>query len=303
MHQLASHSLGTLEIIHQFDDFLGSIRTVADIGCGDGGDTIWWATLTNFEESPKPYNFKVFAVDKDSSKLSQIPDLPNIIKINRDFTEPHIFPTDIDFMWAHDCLQFSHNPLETLRFWNESMTVNGMLILSVPQHSGVEFNKYYSRTYSNCYYHYTPTMLLYMLAVNGFDCRDAYLLKKFQDPWINIAVYKTDQASLDPKTTTWFDLIDKNLLHPSIVDSINKHGCLRQEEVVMPWLDRENYFIDYVSVWTEPFPNMPPAEKEGVFNTTIPSIETTLIQKGKAVKTTPLLKPIGVMRPPRKKND
>jgi len=90
------------------------------------------------------------------------------------------------------------------------MTVNGMLILSVPQHSGVEFNKYYSRTYSNCYYHYTPTMLLYMLAVNGFDCRDAYLLKKFQDPWINIAVYKTDQASLDPKTTTWFDLIDKN---------------------------------------------------------------------------------------------
>ena len=297
---MASHSLGTLEILHQFDDFLESIHTVADVGCGTGEDITWWATLKKFEDPPKPYNFNCFAVDIDGSKLAQIPDLKNINKVNRDFSEEYLFPVSIDFMWAHDSLQYSTNPLLTLRRWNEAMTVNGMMILSVPQHSGVEFNKYYSRTYSNCYYHYTPTMLLYMLAVNGFDCRDAYLLKKFQDPWINIAVYKTDIAPMDPAKTTWYDLVETNLLHPSIVTSVNKHGCLRQEEVVMPWLDRENYFIDYVSVWSEPFPDMPPAEKEGVFNISIPSKETTLLQRATAVKTTPLLKPIGVMRPPKK---
>ena len=86
-----------------------------------------------------------------------------------------------------------------------------------------------------------------MLAVNGFDCCDAYLLKKFQEPWINIVVYKSDIPPMDPNTTTWFDLIEKGLLHPSIVNSLNANGHLKQEEIIMPWLDKELYFIDYVS--------------------------------------------------------
>ena len=52
-----------------------------------------------------------------------------------------------------------------------------------------------------------------------------------------MAVYKSDVAPMDPTITTWFDLIDKNLLHPSIVNSINSNGFLKQEEIVMPSIE------------------------------------------------------------------
>lgn len=221
------------------------------MGCGASEDVNWWATLMNNDEPPEPYNFACHAVDIDGSKLAQIPNLKNIHKYNEKFDADNLFPVPVDFIFAYDCLQYSTNPLYTLSKWNSYMNVNGMLLLSVPQHTGIEYGRQYSVGYSGCYYHYTPISLIYMLAVNGFDCRDAYLLKRFEDPWINIAVYKTDIAPMDPATTSWFDLIDKNLLHPSIVDSLNSNGFLKQEEIVMPWLNKELYFIDYVSQMME----------------------------------------------------
>jgi len=296
---LARHSLHILETIRQYDTFLESLKNVADMGCGTGEDTVWWATLENYNDPPEPYNFNTFAVDRDGSKLSAVPDLPNIKKIQRDFTEPHIFPVNIDLMWAHDCLQCSTDPLSTLKNWNDQMTVNGMLLLTIPQHTGIEYSKQFSRGHSGCYYHYTPIMLIYMLAVNGFDCRDAYLLKRFNDPWVHMAVYKTDIAPMDPKTTTWFDLIDKNLLHPSMVSSIMANGYLKQEEIVMPWLDKELYFIDYISQW-EPLRGAPVTvtESTGVFNTTEHSNVHTIFQNNVITTGTQLLKPL----PPTRKS-
>jgi hypothetical protein len=139
-----------------------------------------------------------------------------------------------------------------------------------------------------------------MLAVNGFDCRDAYLLKKFQDPWINMAVYKTDISPMDPLTTTWYDLIDKDLLHPTIVDSINANGFLKQEEICMPWLDKELYFIDYQSKSIE-FPE--PTETVGVFNEITKSDKTTVSQAAPKSKETPALKPLIIKStPPTRKS-
>jgi hypothetical protein len=271
------------------------------MGCGTGEDITWWATLETRDDPPAPYNYNCFAVDRDASKLASVPDLTNINKINRDFTKPTILPVNIDLMWAHDSLQYSVNPLETLRYWNEQMTVNGMLVLSIPQASGVEYNRYYSRTYDGCYHNFTPTSLLYMLAVNGFDCRDAYLLKQFGDPWIHIAVYKSEVKPMDPTITRWIDLIDTNLLHFSIVNSIMKHGHLRQEEIVMPWLDRENYFVDWIPQRTEIPEQAGEPTVTGVFNTTKESTETTIEQAQSTVKESPLLKPVGVMRPPKQR--
>lgn len=257
------HSLSVLEQIQQYDTFLEGIRHIADMGCGSGEDITWWATLMNNNPIPEPYNFNCFAVDKDSSKLAQIPQRKNLHKVNEVFDKPFLFPIQIELMLAHDSLQYSTNPLHTLKMWNSYMKTNGMLIISVPQHTGIEYDRQYSKGYSGCYIHYTPIMLIYMLAVNGFDCRDAYLLKKFQDPWINIVVYKSDVEPMDPDNTTWFDLIDKGLLHPSIVNSLNANGYLKQEEIIMPWLDKELYFIDYVSQRIE----MPVAnETSGIIN-------------------------------------
>jgi hypothetical protein len=84
-----------------------------------------------------------------------------------------------------------------------------------------------------------------------------------------------------------------------VVNSINRHGHLRQEEIVMPWLDRENYFIDYVSTWTEIPKEAGEPSIDGVFNTEIESKEQTVKQGQKTEKTTPVLKPVGITRPPK----
>lgn len=297
------HSLKILNQLREYDSFLDSLKTIADMGCGTGEDINWWATLETRDDPPKPYNYTCFAVDSDDSKLSQIPNLPNIIKRNKDFETANLFSKKIDLMWSHDSLQYSLNPLETLKQWNESMNVNGMLIISVPQHTGVEYNRFYSRSHSGCYYHFTPVNLIYMLAVNGFDCRDAYMLKQFNDPWLQIAVYKSDTKPMSPSTTTWQDLVATGLLNPTVVESITKYGYLRQEDIVYPWLDKENYFVDYVSQQTE----IPEAAGEpvvdGVFNKTVATNDTKLEQAPKATKETKLLKPVKSLRPPKKKYD
>jgi SAM-dependent methyltransferase len=297
------HSLKILNQLREYDSFLDSLKVIADMGCGTGEDIAWWATLETRDDPPKPYNYKCFAVDRDPTKLSQIKKHPNIILWEKDFTNARIFSTKVDLMMSHDSLQYSHNPLDTLKNWNHAMNVNGMLIISVPQHSGVEYNNYYSRSYSGCYYHYTPVSLIYMLAVNGFDCKDAYLLKKFNNPWISMAVYKSEVEPMDPATTSWQDLTDTGLLNSSVVESIRKYGYLRQEDIVYPWLDKENYFVDYVSQQTE----IPKAASEpvidGVFNKTVATNNSKLEQAPKAVKETKLLKPVKSLRPPKKKYD
>ena len=267
------------------------------MGCGTGQDITWWATLETRDDPPAPYNYNCFAVDKDASKLNLIPDLANIRKINKNFNDYPLFPVSIDLMFAHDSLQYSHNPLETLKLWNQSMTVNGMLLLSIPQSNGVEYNRYFARTYDHCYYNFTPGNLIYMLAVNGFDCKDAYLLKRFNDPWINLAVYKSDIEPMDPATTGLFDLIDTGLLNQTVVDSIFRNGFIKQEDIIYPWLDKENYYID----WTSEYTQIPETAVETtvVNSTNDQIIETSgVLQQADAVKiSTPNLKPVGILRP------
>jgi len=294
---LDRHSLKVLNQLREYDSFLDSLRSIADMGCGTGEDITWWATLESRDDPPRPYNYSCYAVDKDPFKLSHVPDLANIFKYKRDFTQ-HCIPQPVDLIWAHDSLQYSHNPLETLRAWNNHLNLNGMLVLCVPQHSGVNDNRYYSQTHSGCYYHYTPTNLIYMLAVNGFDCRDAYLLKQFNDPWIHIAVYKSDIAPMDPAATSLFDLLDTGLLHPTVVNSINKHGYLKQEDILYPWLDKENYYIDYIPQWTE-IPPEAEVRTTGVVNTSVQSADVTFKQAPTKEAKTNLLTPIGVMKPPK----
>lgn len=294
------HSLSILNLLYEYDSFLDSITSVVDMGCGTGEDILWWANLTTRDDPPEPHNYKCYAVDKDASKFSQIPDLANIYKIHADFTDKRVLPINVDFVWAHDSLQFSHNPIETLYNWNQQMNVDAMLVVSIPQHSGVMFNKYYSRSYDYCYHNFTPANLIYMLAVNGFDCRDAYLLKRHNDPWIHMAVYKSKVEPMSPKTTTWIDLAEKNLLHDSLVGCLQKYGHIQQEEILYPWLDKENYFVEYVSQYTE----IPKEAGEPVIIGTPqifhPAESQTIEQAPEVALTTPILKPIGILRPKKR---
>jgi hypothetical protein len=80
-----------------------------------------------------------------------------------------------------------------------------------------------------------------MLAVSGFDCRDAYFYRKQNTPWLYAAVYATNTTL--PENPTWHDLAEKNLINDSIINSVNKYGYAKIEELIVCWLDKENYRI------------------------------------------------------------
>lgn len=80
-----------------------------------------------------------------------------------------------------------------------------------------------------------------MLAVNGFDCRDAYFYRNPSTAWISAAVYKSEVGPMDPKTTTWNTLVDLNLVNDSVRESINRYNYVRQEDIITTWLDRDFY--------------------------------------------------------------
>jgi len=159
--------------------------------------------------------------------------------------EQRLIPRDIDFIWCHDAFQYIINPLETLRVWNQNMSRDGMLLLSVPQHQSHEYNRPVTRSYNGCYYHYNACNLMYMLAVNGFDCRDCYISKDINDPWLSIAVYKSHVEPMDPATTSWHDLALAGLLNDSVVASLTQYGHVRQEDMIFKWFDKDwNYVRD-----------------------------------------------------------
>jgi SAM-dependent methyltransferase len=233
------HSLSVLKMIYQYDSFLDSIQTIADMGCGSGLDAQWWAQLTTRDDPPIPHNYRVYAVDRDTSKIE--PELlrnsPNIKLVTGDYDSVHL-NFKVDLMWSHDSFQYSLNPLQTLNHWNRSMNKDGMLMLNVPMHTSYHYNRLQTRSYSGSYYTYNVCNLMYMLAVSGFDCRDCYIDMNQNNEWIHFAVYKSHDP-FDPATTSWFDLADKGVIIDSAMESLNTYGYVRQEDLIFTWLDKD----------------------------------------------------------------
>jgi SAM-dependent methyltransferase len=234
------HSLQTLDLIYGYDSFLDNLEFVADFGCGTGLDTKWWATLETRDEPPEPRNYKTYAVDINKNVIDPgLAQLENVYVINEDFdTADCPISRSVDLIWCHNAFQYVTNPLITLRTWNAQLVTNGMLILIFPQSNHYSYNRYNNHSYNGCFYNHNLVNLMYMLAVNGFDCRDAYFLKEENSPWLHAAVYKSNIEPMDPKKTSWFDLADLNLINDSVIDSLNKFNYVKQEEIVTTWLDK-----------------------------------------------------------------
>jgi hypothetical protein len=237
------HSLQTLEMLYEYDDFMDSLQVVADMGSGSGHDIHWWATRETRDDPPEPHNYICYAVDKNVSQLENFAvELPNVYPVAGNF-EDRIISRPVDLMWCHDAFQYAINPLQTLRVWNETMSTDGMLVITVPQFQTHEYNRSATRSVNGCYYHYNACNLMYMLAVNGFDCGDCYVNKTENDPWLSMAVYKSRVAPMDPATTSWFDLAEHGLLNESVIQSLNNYGHVRQEEMVFKWFTKDWNFI------------------------------------------------------------
>jgi SAM-dependent methyltransferase len=235
-----AHSLKVLETLYEFDDFMESVSTMVDMGCGAGLDLEWWATRTTRDDTPKPLNIRCYGIDQQES-LSVAKRVKNVYYRPQNFEEPIQEPKEnekYDVVWSHDSFQHCVNPLATLANWWHSMSPDGMLCIVVPQTTNLDNNDQNFDSYDGCYYHWTVTTLIYALAVNGFDCRGGFLNKQPQDPWIYAMVYKSEHAPMDPRKTKWFDLMEKNLIPESAVQSFTKYGYVRQKDLVLTWLDR-----------------------------------------------------------------
>lgn len=239
------HTQFIRDLLYQYDSFLDSLEVIADFGCGEGLDIKWWAQLETRDDPPEPRNYLCYAVDQNIKQIrKEVTALPNVRVIKADLEETDRFISrQIDLIWCHDVFQYLIDPLNTLRCWNDMMSVNGMMLLSLPQSIHYANNRLNNNSYNGWFYNHNAVNLMYMLGVNGFDCRDAYFYKNPNDMWLHIAVYKTDIDPMNPRTTTWHDLVDANLVNESVKQCIDRYGYVRQDEILTTWLDKDYYRI------------------------------------------------------------
>ena len=234
-----THSLETLNLLFEHDDFMESIESMVDIGCGEGLDLEWWATRTTRDDDATPLNIKCTGVDLNN-KLSLTKKYPNVNYQKSDFENKIelINNKKYDLLWCHDTFQYALNPIQTLSRWWEIANDNAMLVLVLPQTTNLAGRRYDFSQPSGCYYHHTIVSLIHMLSVSGWDCAGGFFLKRPTDNWLHAVVYKSDHKPLDPKTTTWYHLLETGLLPKSAQESVLKHGYLRQQDLIVPWLNK-----------------------------------------------------------------
>lgn len=231
-----SHSLKTLQTFYEFDDFMDSVNTVLDLGCGQGLDMQWWATRTTRDlANPRPLNIKVTGVDQTEFCATKH---VNIVYRSRDFeTDMDLPHKRYDVLWCHDSFQYVQDPYRTLLRWRELTNKNGMLVIIVPQTTNLLRNRQQFEALDGCHYHWTLPSLIYMLAVSGWDCAGGFFRKQPADPWIHAVVYRSEHepAGLG---TRWYDLAEAGLLPESAARGITRRGYLAQQDLLLPWLDK-----------------------------------------------------------------
>jgi hypothetical protein len=234
-----AHSLQTLNMLYEYDDFMASIGTMVDLGCGTGLDLEWWATRTTRDDVPLPLNIDCIGVDL-IPKLSIAKKYSNITYQLADF-ETQIHPKKkklFDILWCHDSFQYALNPIGTLSQWWHIASNSAMLAIVVPQTTNFQARQQMFTQQTGVYYHHTLVSLIHMLSIAGWDCRGGFFKKNLNDPWLHAVVYKSLYEPMNPQTTTWYELVDKKLLPESADLCINRHGELRQQELIVPWLDK-----------------------------------------------------------------
>ena len=245
--QSHQHSQYVLNQLYEYDDFMSSINTLVDLGCGKGLDLEWWATRTTRDDNPEPLNIKCVGMDQ-FDEFRMVDTYPNVSYYQSDFETPMRLCHDsleYDVLWSHDSFQYCINPLGTLANWWQVASEGAMLYIGVPQTTNLFRGKQDFTQAPGCYYHHTMVSLIHMLAVSGWDCRAGFFQKDIQDPWIHAVVYKSNIAPMDPKTTTWYQLAELGLIPESAEKSVQSHGFLRQQDLVVAWLDKSLQYMGH----------------------------------------------------------
>lgn len=231
------HSLEVLDYLYQYDDFMASIRSMVDLGCGIGDDLEWWATRTTKDDVPKPLDIQCVGVDL-AENLPMARKHSNTVYQRGDFESTLHAPKDgFDVLWCHDAFQYALNPVQTLSRWWHIASLGAMLALTIPITQRIHQRNLDYHLPTGCYYHYSMVSLIHMLATAGWDCRSGFFKQAPGDPWLHAVVYKSAHTPLDPKVATWHELSERKLVPKSADASIMSHNYLRQQDLVVPWLD------------------------------------------------------------------
>jgi SAM-dependent methyltransferase len=232
------HSLEILNALGQYEDFMLSIKSLADIGCGSGKDLVWWATRTTANERAIPLNIQCQGIDILDS-LAVAREYPNITYQKVDFESAIYPPPDkFDVLWCHDAFQYAVDPIKTLSNWRDITTEGAMLAIAVQQTTNIHHKDLDFSQQDGCYYHHTIVGLIHMLAITGWDCKAGFFKIDPVNNWIYAIVYKSNKEPMDLKTTRWYDLVEAKLLPDSADKSILARGFLHQRDLVLPWLDK-----------------------------------------------------------------
>jgi len=235
------HALQTLQLLEGYTDFMWSISSICDVGCGTGEDLVWWATRTIEDDNKKavPLDIKCVGVDLLDT-LSVVNHFSNIVYEKRNYEDAPLIGGQFDVLWCHNAFQYAINPMQTLSHFYDMLTPGGMLAIVVPQTTNVVYHKQEYDQLDSQYYNHTLVSLIHMLAVNGFDCKNGFFKKNPEDPWLHAIVYKSEHEPMDPRTTRWIELMEKGLLPYTAEDSINKCGYVRQQDLVLQWINKSN---------------------------------------------------------------
>jgi len=238
------HSLLTLELLNQFDNFMRSVNRVADLGCGSGLDSVWWATRRDPAPPHVPRNYEVYPIDCDFKNLDKTVRLhKNIHATLCDYNNLTFEDKYFDVLWAHNSLQYSVNPLQTLIEWHRVLDTDGMIYLSVPYNVNRQYNKFSGKTETGQLYHFMPSNIIYLLALAGFDTSDARYCKLTGDSHFQIVAYKDGKGTLDI-SSSWYDIADTGRLDKSAEKFVHAKGYLDDYFLVGEWFTGSRYTFD-----------------------------------------------------------
>jgi len=235
------HSLLTLNLLDQFDDFKVSIKHMADFGCGKGLDLEFWANMHTWDEEGDPgrkLNFNCVGFDLHAE--NNVPSRKNIKYKNYDFNKNDtIWSVPFDVVWCHNVMQTIYSPIEFLGKVNKAMATGSMLYLCVPSTVSMYQNRFQNYTPSQHFNTFTVSQILYLLALNGFDVKDFYLQKEHFTDIIEVLTYK-EREPLD-YNTSWYELADMDILNDNIKELVLRNNILSDQGLVTKWLDGTTY--------------------------------------------------------------
>lgn len=191
---------------------LDGVETVLDVGCGRGYQAEWFA---NKGKNVTGVDFKKYR------------DIENVEFIEADITNLPLPDSSFDLIWTHHVLEHVLNPMKCLFEMRRVLKDSGWLYFTVPQ---IDTN--ISSGHINSF---NMPVLIYKLAVAGFDCKSGYFKKV--NSHLRCAVQNNPQynPNVDDVRYTLSAVIDSlpECLHKNIRSSGRYYG----KDLVTKWLD------------------------------------------------------------------